>query len=70
MEGVRKGFDNLRSKIHCDNTKLAETLNAKIQADDSRLIEEIESDYKRFSEALTKQFREENEKLRQNCQVS
>ena len=54
----------MRSEIHCDNTKLAETLNAKILADNSRLIEEIECDNERFSETLRKQSREENEKLR------
>jgi len=35
MESVRKGFDNLKSGIHSDNTKLAENLNAKIQAENS-----------------------------------
>jgi len=64
MESVREGFYNLRSEIHSDNNKLAETLNAKIQAENSRLVEHRESDKKRFSETLTKQFREENEKLR------
>ena len=54
----------MRSEIHCDNTKLAETLNAKIQADNPCLIEEIECENKRFSEALRKHSREENEKLR------
>jgi hypothetical protein len=42
---------------------LAEKLNAKIQAENSRLVEHIESN-KILSETLTKQFREENEKLR------
>jgi hypothetical protein len=29
MGSVRKGFDNLKSEIHSDNTKLAENLNVK-----------------------------------------
>ena len=29
MENVKGGFDNLRSEIHSNNTKLAENLNAK-----------------------------------------
>ena len=52
MERVREGFDNLRSEIHSDNTKLAENLNAKIQTENSRLVEQIESN-KRLSETLT-----------------
>ena len=64
MESVREGFDNLKSEIHGDNAKLAENLNAKIQAENSRLDEQIESNNKRLSETLTKLFREENEKLR------
>jgi hypothetical protein len=39
-------------------------LNAKIHAENSKLVEQIESNNKRLSEKLTKQFREENEKLR------
>jgi hypothetical protein len=62
MESVREGFDNLKSEIHSDNTKLAKTLITKIQVENSRLVEQIESDNKRLSETLTKQFREENEK--------
>jgi Rad3-related DNA helicase len=62
MESVREGFDNLKSEIHSNNTKLAENLNAKIQAENSRLVEQIESNNKRLSETLTKQVREENEK--------
>jgi len=31
MESVRDGFDNLKSEIRNDNTKLTEILNAKIQ---------------------------------------
>jgi hypothetical protein len=59
MESVREGFD----KFHTANTKLAETLNAKIQAEHFRLVEQIENNNnKRLSETLTKQFREENEK--------
>ena len=54
----------MRSEIHSNNTKLAENLNAKIQAENPRLVEQIESTKKRLSETLTKQFREENEKLR------
>jgi exonuclease VII large subunit len=65
MVSVREGFNNLRSEIHSDNTKLAETLNAKIQAEKSRLVEQIECSNKRLSETLTKQFREENEELRE-----
>ena len=57
MESVREGFDNLKSEIHSDNTKLAENLNAKIQAESFRLVEQIESDNKILSETLTKQFR-------------
>ena len=64
MESVREGFDNLKSEIHSNNTKLEENLNAKIQAENSRLVEQIESNNRRLSETLTKQFREENEKLR------
>jgi len=36
-------------------------LNARIQAEHSRLVEQIESNNERLSETLTKQFREENE---------
>jgi dsDNA-specific endonuclease/ATPase MutS2 len=57
MESVRERFDNLKSEIHSDNTKLAENLNAKIQAESFRLVEQIESDNKILSETLTKQFR-------------
>jgi len=46
MKSVREGFDNLRSEIHSDNNKLAETLNAKIKAEISRLFGKIESDNK------------------------
>jgi hypothetical protein len=63
MESVREGFDNLKSEIHSNNTKLAENLNAKIQAEIFRLVEQIESNNKRLSETLPKQFREENERL-------
>jgi len=35
MEVVREGFDNLTLEIHNDNTKLTETLNAKLQAENS-----------------------------------
>jgi len=54
----------LKLEIHSNNTKVAENLNAKIQAENSRLVEQIESNNKIFSETLTKGFREENEKLR------
>jgi hypothetical protein len=30
VESVREGFDNLKSEIHSNNTKLTENLNAKI----------------------------------------
>jgi hypothetical protein len=50
MESVRKGFDNLRSEILSANTKLAETLNVKIRAENSRLVEQIESNIKRLSD--------------------
>jgi len=40
MECVREGFNNLKSGIHSDNTKLAENLNAKIQAENSQLVEQ------------------------------
>ena len=43
MESVRKGFDYLKSEIHSDNTKLAENVNAKIQAENSRLVEQTET---------------------------
>jgi len=46
MESVREGCDNLRLEIHSDNTKLAETLNAKIQEENSRLAEQIERNNK------------------------
>jgi hypothetical protein len=64
MESVREGFDNLKSKIHSNNTKLAENFNAKIQAENFRLVKQTESNNKRLSETLTKQFKEENEKTR------
>ena len=57
MESVRESFDNLKSKIHSGKTKLAEDLNAEIQAENFRLVEQIESDNKRLSETLTKQFK-------------
>jgi hypothetical protein len=56
MESVREVFDNLKSEIHSNNTKLAENLNTKIQAENSRLVEQVESN-KRLSQILTKQFR-------------
>jgi hypothetical protein len=39
----------LKSEIHNNNTKLAENLTAKIQAENSRLVEQIESN-KRLSD--------------------
>jgi len=48
VESDREGFDSLRLKTHSDNTKLEETLNAKIQAENSRLVEKIESDNKNY----------------------
>jgi hypothetical protein len=39
VESVKEDFDELRSEIHSNNTKLAENLNAKIQAENSRLVE-------------------------------
>ena len=57
MESVRESFDNLKSEIHSGKTKLAEDLNAEIQAENFRLVEQIESDNKRLSETLTKQFK-------------
>ena len=64
MESVKEGFNTLKAEMHSNNTKLAETLNAKIQAENSRLVEQIECNNNRLSETLTKQFREEIEKLR------
>jgi hypothetical protein len=64
MGSVRDGFDNLKSEFHSNKTKLAENLNAKIQAEIFRFVEQVESNNKRLSETLTKQFREENEKFR------
>jgi hypothetical protein len=46
---LKEGFENFQTKIHNDN---------------SRLVEEIESNNVRLSETLKKQFREENENLR------
>jgi len=60
-ESVREVFENLKLEIHSNNTKVAENLNAKLQAENTRLIEQIESNNKRFSETLTKHFRDENE---------
>jgi hypothetical protein len=51
---VEKSFDKLQSKIHSDNAKLVENLNAKIGAENSRLVEQTESNYKRLPETLTK----------------
>jgi gas vesicle protein len=50
MESVRERFDNLKSEIHSDNTKLTENLNAKIQAENSPLVEQIViiKDYQRL----------------------
>ena len=51
MESVKEGFDSLKEEIHSDNTNLAETLNAKIQAENFRLVEQIEliiTDYLRL----------------------
>ena len=39
-------------------------MNAKIQTENSRFVERMESNNKSLSETLTKHFREENEKLR------
>jgi hypothetical protein len=61
---VEKSFNKLQSKIRSDIAKLVENLNAKIEAENSRLVEQIESNNKRLSETLTKQFSMENEKLR------
>ena len=49
MESVTEGFYNLKSEIHSNNTKLAENLNAKIQAENSRLVEQMEGNNKRLS---------------------
>jgi len=57
MESVRESFDNLKSEIHSDKTKLAENLNPEIQAENFRLVEQIESDNKRLSGILTKQLK-------------
>jgi hypothetical protein len=43
---------------------LEENLNTKIQGEVSKLVKQIESNNIRLSETLTKQFREENEKVR------
>jgi hypothetical protein len=64
MESVMKGFDTLNSKIQSENSILTENLNAKLEAENLPLAAQIESNYKRLSETLTKQFKEENEKLR------
>lgn len=65
MEIVMEGFDNLNSKIHSENSNLAENLKAtsKIQAENSRWVKEIERNNKILSENLSKQFRK-NEKIR------
>jgi len=60
MENVMAGFDNMKLKIDSDNIKLVENLNAKVQAENSRVVEQTESNNKRLSETLIKQFREEN----------
>ena len=60
-QSVREGFDNLKLEINSHKTKVAENLNAKLQAENTRLIEQIESNNKRFSETLTKHCRDENE---------
>ena len=57
MESVRESFDNLKSEIHSDKTKLAKNFNAEIQAENFRLVEQIKSDNKRLSETLTKEFK-------------
>ena len=64
MENVMKGFDNLNSKIQSENSVLTEKLNAKLEAENLRLAAQIESTNKRLSETLTKQFKEEIDKLR------
>jgi hypothetical protein len=64
MESVREGFGTLKSEIHNNNSKLEENLNTKIQGEVSKLVKQIESNNIRLSETSTKQFREENEKVR------
>jgi hypothetical protein len=49
MESVKAGFKDLQTKNHRDN---------------SRLLEQIENNNVKLSETLTKQFKEETEKLR------
>jgi len=49
MESVTEGFYNLKLEIYSNNTKLAENVNAKIQAECFLLVEKIESNNKRLS---------------------
>jgi hypothetical protein len=64
MENVMKGFETLNSKIQSENSVLTEKLNAKLEAENLRLAAQRESTNERLSETLRKQFKEEIEKLR------
>ena len=61
MQIIMKGFINWNLKIHSENSNLAENLKEKIQAENSRWVEEIENNDIRLSEAL-KQKQRKNEK--------
>jgi hypothetical protein len=50
MESVLQGFDTLNSKIQSENSKLAE----KLETENLRLAKHIESTNKELSETLTK----------------
>jgi hypothetical protein len=61
MSNVMKGFDNLNSRIESENTKLA----ASIKAVTEEMSNKIEIANRNLSDMLTKQFREEGAKLKE-----
>ena len=72
MDNVTKSLDSLNSRIQSENSKLAEQMQLAntqlaehMQAENTRLAEQLEYANKKLAEDLTKKFREENYKLRE-----
>ena len=61
MNKVMNGFDNLNSRIESENTKLSDSIKAVSE----EMSNKIEIANRNLSDMLTKQFREENAKLKE-----
>jgi hypothetical protein len=61
MNQVMNGFDNLNSRIESENTKLTDSIKAVSE----EMSNKIEIANRNLSDMLTKQFREENAKLKE-----